>query len=278
MDKITVFGASGFIGSNFCEMYPKEIIKATGYIPRSNTVLYLISTTDNYNVLSDPHIDINTNLNYLMDVLWAHKFESDLVFNFTSSWFTYGEVELPAKEDACCNPRGFYSITKKCAEDLIISFCKTYNLRYRIFRLANVYGVGDKFSERRNGLQFLIDKMSDHEPIGLYYNGDFLRDYIYVTDVCRAMKLCMEKAPVNQIINIGSEGSYIFGRLIRYAHEKLESKSYIEAIPPSEFHKVVQVRDMELDITKLKRLGFEPEVDIWKGLDKVIEDVKRRRM
>jgi len=144
MDKINVFGSTGFIGSNFCNMYPDEVIR----VPKdddfwhSDEVLYLISTTDNYGVLTSPHIDIDTNLTLLMSNLWNHKHREDLVFNFVSSWFVYGDVELPAREDACCKPKGFYSITKKCAEDLLISFCQTYGLKYRIFRLANVIGVG----------------------------------------------------------------------------------------------------------------------------------------
>lgn len=145
-NKITVYGSSGFIGSHFCEMYPDEVFREFNIKgkPLFDTVLYLISTTDNYNIMTDPYIDIDTNLKVLMEVLWNYKDKKDTVFNFVSSWFVYGDTELPAREDSCCKPRGFYSITKKCAEDLLISFCETYGLKYRIFRLANVIGVGDK--------------------------------------------------------------------------------------------------------------------------------------
>ena len=96
--------------------------------------VYFISTVDNYNVHTDMHIDINTNLNVLMDVLKSFRESSpDAVFNFISSWFVYGNVPLPAKEDSHCNPRGFYSITKRAAEQMLISYCETFGLNDKRF-------------------------------------------------------------------------------------------------------------------------------------------------
>ena len=68
-------------------------------------------------------IDIETNLSVMMEVLEKLK-EKDFVFNFISSWFVYGDTKMPASETSICFPKGFYSITKKAAEDLLISFCE----------------------------------------------------------------------------------------------------------------------------------------------------------
>ena len=55
-----------------------------------------------------------------MDVLQNIPKNSNTVFNFISSWFVYGKNnEIPFREDySQCNPTGFYSITKYCAEQL----------------------------------------------------------------------------------------------------------------------------------------------------------------
>ena len=87
-------------------------------IPTSPNVLYMRSTTDNYNVFSDLFVDIDTNLTHLMRVLNSYTdnepLRSNSIFNFVSSWFVYGKTDdLPAKETSICNPKGFYSITKK---------------------------------------------------------------------------------------------------------------------------------------------------------------------
>ena len=274
-NSISIFGSTGFIGGRFAEMYKDDVV----YIPRAqtasktNNILYLISTVDNYNIHNDLHIDINTNLTMLMNVLEANKHKKDLTFNFVSSWFVYGQnTEMPFHEDkTICKPTGFYSITKHCAEQMLICFCNTFNIKYRIFRLANVIGEGDKkISRKKNALQFLIKESINNRDLHLYYGGDVLRDYIYVDDVCSAMKLCIDTAPINQIINIGSGTPHKFLDIIEKTVEKTNSSSRIINIEPSTFHNIVQVRHSYLNNTKLKSYGFKPRYNIDAIIDKLI--------
>jgi nucleoside-diphosphate-sugar epimerase len=263
-DKIDVFGSTGFIGSKFCELYPDESVKVPREcnVPTSKQILYLISTTDNYNVFSDLHVDINTNLNKLMDVLENCK-GKDVTINFVSSWFVYGDTPLPAREDSKCNPTGFYSITKKCAEDLLISYCKTFGLKYRILRLGNVFGPTDKgVSAKKNALQHLINEIKAERDVNLYFNGYFYRDYIYVDDVCRAIKLCIDKSECDTIINVSNGKAVEFRALIDNVIRLTKSKSKINAVEQPPFHKLVQTKNMILNTNKLKSLGYKPSIDI----------------
>jgi nucleoside-diphosphate-sugar epimerase len=260
-DRINIFGGSGFIGSKFCELYEDFIIKndRNDHSPKDNNILYFISTVDNYNVHNNLHVDIDTNLTVLMNVLEKIPKNSDVVFNFISSWFVYGQNhEIPFREDhSKCYPTGFYSITKYCAEQLLTSFCQTYGIKYRIFRLSNVLGEGDKkISRKKNALQFLIKEIVNNNDIHLYYGGEVLRDYLGVEDVCRAIKVCIDKSPPNQIINIGSGKPYRFLDLINKAIDYSKSSSKIIEIKPSTFHDIVQVRHSYLDTTKLASYGF----------------------
>jgi nucleoside-diphosphate-sugar epimerase len=275
--KVSVFGASGFVGSHFCTLFP-ELAQAEprdAESPAHDEILYLISTTHNYHVYDNLEIDIDTNLKRLMRVLERCR-DRDFTLNFVSSWFVYGtQTELPAEESAVCRPQGFYSITKKCAEDLLASFCRTFHKRYRILRLSNVYGPGDRFSKRKNALQYLIQRLVRNEPVELYAAGTPVRDYLYVDDVCRALELCTRTAPLGEITNIGSGTPARLGDLIYYCRDRLGSKSEITSIDPPEFHRTVQAHDFWLDTTRLKRLGFRPEVDIYAGLDRVMDALVR---
>jgi len=264
--KINVYGSTGFIGSHFCNLYKDEVIQQSRDVnpPSSNNILYLISTTDNYNVFTDLHKDVVVNLTKLLSVLEECK-DKNITFNFISSWFVYGKVDLPAKEDSFCMPTGFYSITKKCAEDLIISFCRTFNKKYRILRLCNVYGPNDKgVSKKKNALQFLVNELKNNKPINLYNNGNFFRDYMHVLDVCEAIKLIIDKAPLNEIYNVGTGKPVLFKALIDHVVKKTNSQSTITSIEPPEFHKTVQASDIYLDVTKLTKLGFKPKHDLYK--------------
>lgn len=273
---ISVFGSSGFIGSRFCELYPNNIIKIprNDYNPQSSEILYLISTIDNYNIHTNLHIDIDTNLTILMNLLDNIKNISPKpTISFVSSWFTYGQNhEIPFREDfSHCNPTGFYSITKRCAEQLLICWCQTFGYQYRIFRLANVLGEGDKkISKKKNALQYLIKEIIHDKDVELYYGGEVLRDYIYVDDVCSAMKLCIDKAPTNQIYNIGSGVPSRFLDMINKAIELSHSKSKIVHIQPTQFHNIVQVRHSYLDTTKLTNLGFQLQYPINDIIQKLV--------
>ena len=96
----SVFGATGYVGGTFSKMYATEVVKQgrDNRVPRTKDILYLISTTDNYNVHSNITLDVETNLKVLCEVL-EHCKKEDIVFNFVSSWFVYGNVDLPATED-----------------------------------------------------------------------------------------------------------------------------------------------------------------------------------
>jgi len=274
---ISVFGGTGFIGSRFSEMYESDVsvIDRQTYIPKSKNVLYFISTTSNYNVFEDIHLDINTNLSTLMNVLENCK-EKGLVFNFISSWFVYGKTEdLPATENSVCNPKGFYSITKLCAEQLIISYCETFGIKYRILRLANVYGEDDKsVRKKKNALQFLINELVNNRDISLYDGGKNIRDFIYIDDVCRAIHTCITRGNLNDTINIGSGQPYQFLDLMTYCKNKLKSRSTIISVLPTDFHDIVQVKNMYLDTAKLKLLGFKQKTTINEGLDLIMNKYK----
>lgn len=282
MEKINVFGGTGFIGTRFCDMFAEHIIinDRNDYVPKTKNILYFISTIDNYNIHTDLHIDIHTNLTILMNVLENLRECPDATFNFVSSWFVYGQNDkTPFKEnDLSCNPTGFYSITKRCAEQLLISFCNTYNIKYRIFRLANVLGEGDnKISKKKNALQFLIKEIVDENDVELYYGGNVLRDYIYVDDVCDALNHCINQAPMNEIINIGSGKPYLFLNIIKKAIKIANSNSKIIEINPTHFHNVVQVKNSYLDTTKLNNFGYLCKFSIDDILLKLIKFYKSKK-
>ena len=262
---INLFGGSGFVGTSFREKYECLANERNDLIPQLASgvtdVLYLISTIDNYNVKVNPHIDIDSNLTTLIRVLenFRRLNKPNVVFNFASSWFVYGDSELPARETSYCDPKGFYSITKRAAEQLLISYCETYDLKYRILRFANILGPGDmKVSRKKNALTYLIEKIRFNEDIDIYDNGEFYRDYIHVSDLCYAVRTVMQHGAVNEIYNIGNGKPILFREIIEYAIKKSNSKSKINFIEQPDFHKLVQVKSMYMDNSKIRSLGYSP--------------------
>lgn len=267
---IQIFGGHGFIGSNYVKSFSNCIVNEKyDYTVKSNNILYFISTISNYNMLKDPYVDINTNLTTLMKVLEQCQ-NKDVTFNFISSWFVYGDTDMPAHENSFCKPTGFYSITKKAAEDLLICYSKVFKINYRILRLANVVGKGDpKASLQKNALQHLIDQLKQDKDINVYDNGNMYRDYMHVLDTCRAIKLVVEKGDLNSIYNVGNGKPIKFKTIIDYAYKVLNSKSNMHSIEPPEFHKIVQVHSMFMNTEKLKKLGYKPLF----SMEQIVEDM-----
>lgn len=276
-NQISVYGSSGFVGSRFCSMYSNCIrIPKSQNEPMSDEVLYLISTVDNYNIFSDPHKDIDTNLTKLIDVLEACRAKNkNAVFNFVSSWFVYGKnCTLDTKEITPCDPTGFYSITKRAAEQLLMCYCNTYEMNYRIFRLTNIIGEGDnKASAKKNAIQYMISLLKNGETVKLYDEGSAIRDFMYVDDACRAMMVCIENSPYNTITNISNHEPMSIRSAIEYCKNRLDSKSEIVSIDTPVFHKVVQVKDVCLNNDNLLSYGYIPSIDSAEGLDRIVDSM-----
>lgn len=261
---ISLYGASGFVGGNFKRMYSECLeIQRDDRKPKTNEILYFISTVDNYNIHDKITLDVDTNLRVLCEVL-DHCRSKDITFNFISSWFVYGKTSyMPAKEDSPCDPRGFYSITKRCAEQLIVSFAETYGMKYRILRLCNVLGAGDdKATRKKNAITWMINELKEGRDIQLYNYGSHCRDVMHVQDVCRAIKLVMDEGETNQIYNIGSGKPTTVSEIVNLAKHYIKSPGNITNMEPPEFHKTVQTQNFWLDTSKLKNLGFEPKLSL----------------
>ena len=288
MGELNIFGGYGFVGSQFCNTtkngYIKNYRENIGVY--SPDVVYFISTVDNYNVHVSPTLDIETNLITLMKVLDSYRFyiennKKNGVFNFISSWFVYGqdsgfgEGSRGIPETDPCDPKGFYSITKRCAEQLLMSYCETFNLNYRILRLANVLGKEDKkVSAKKNALQYLLGELAANRPVDLYDSGYFYRDYIDVRDCARAIDLVVNQGELNSIYNIGNGKGIIFRDIIRYARDAMDSGSEIRTIDQKEFHKKVQSsRSFFMDNSKLKSLGYRQEYTINETIDSIMHDI-----
>jgi nucleoside-diphosphate-sugar epimerase len=283
MYNLSVLGGHGFIGSNFwkrhCDGLPDwttyipgamqpQLNDRTDYDPKRQHVITFISTVDNYNILKDPHEDINTNLHTLITALQNWKIRQNCradnngVFNFISSWFVYGgdKERSDVKEDEYCDPRGFYSITKRTAEQMLISYCETFRLKYRIFRLGNVIGPGDKkVSKQKNALQYMVNEMKAGRDIELYGDGQFFRDYIHVDDCVDAIADVMNFGEANAIYNIGNGKTWNFRDILYYCRRKLDANVKINQIEPKEFHKLVQVKSFYMNNDRIKSLGYAPK-------------------
>lgn len=262
-----IYGASGIIGSNFTRLFGGEPIKRSQKIPPTKEILYLISTTSNF--YDNAFIHGDTNITCLLERLEACAHSKVKIFNFISSWFVYGPKDAPMSEDDICEPNGLYSITKRCAEQLVIDFCNYHNIHWRIFRLPNVYGGPDISDGRRNALHFLVQQLVYGQTI--HCVKGITRDYMHIDDVCSAISFLCSNGDFDSIYNIGSGKSTELVWCLNFCKHYLNSSSEIILEKPKRGD---QALSMALDCTKLFDTGFSFSIPLDKGLSDLCINLK----
>ena len=234
-------------------------------------VVHCASTVDNYNILSDPYLDIRTNCDGTIALLEACKEHRPKVL-FVSTFFVYGNpAKLPVDEESPCEPLGLYPATKLCAEHFCKIYSRLHSFHLNICRLTNVYGPGEVFDNTKKGaFNFLIGKAHRGEPIDLYRGGDFFRDYLYIDDAVDALAVVAERAPAGELYLVGSGEPVLFKDLIECLHRLTGRKSPIGAMEPPQFHQVVGIRNFSANVAKIKALGWAPKVGHEEGIARTL--------
>src|SRR2546428_6199089 len=182
-------------------------------------VVHCASTVDNYNILTDPYLDVRTNCAGTIALLEACK-EHKPKFLFVSTFFVYGNApKLPVDERSPCEPLGLYPATRLCAEQFCKIYGRLHSFTVNICRLTNVYGPGEAFDNTKKGaFNYLIRKAQLGEPINLYRGGGFFRDYPYIDDAGEAFGTGARPAPAGGLYLAGYGEPVMVQGLIEFLH------------------------------------------------------------
>jgi UDP-glucose 4-epimerase len=130
-------------------------------------------------------------------------------------------------------------------------------MKYRIIRLGNIIGPGDKkASMKKNAVQYMANRVFNGEDIELYEGGEVIRDFLHIDDAVRGIDLILKKGALNEIYNLASGKGIKVGDLLSQFKTLVGSRSKLRSIKTPEFHNRVQARDSVLDISKVTALGF----------------------
>ena len=241
-----------------------------------DTIFNLAGSTDNYSIIEgDPYRDIGMNCTNTIALLEAcKKHNKDARIFFASTFFVNGQPEkLPVNEKTPTHPRGLYGATRLAGEN----FCRIYNrifdMNVVVARFTNVFGPREQTRDyKKAGFNWLITKALKGEEVPVYDNGDFYRDYVYVTDVANACIAIADKGDKDKTYYVG-RGEYVkFIELMNIVVKKTNAK--LKMIESPDFHKRVGIKDFVCDNSELKNLGWKPETSLDEGIQKTIDYYK----
>ena len=178
---------------------------------------------------------------------------------FSSGGTIYGDSLEPIDEGHVIHPVTLYAKSKEMLEGLL----QESQLDYLILRPANPYGGYQVRGKRQGVIPILITKALKREPFTMWTDGGSIRDYIYIDDFARALRLLIAKDVSCEIVNIASGQGTSLNEVIRIVEEATGRKIPIEHASSQ----VPVVEAIVLDIGKLKRLtGYEPTVSLNEGI------------
>ncbi|MDP8219610.1 MAG: dTDP-glucose 4,6-dehydratase, partial [Candidatus Theseobacter exili] len=177
----------------------------------------------------------------------------------------YGSIESGAfVEQDRLMPSNPYSASKAGADRLCYSYWATYNLPVLITRASNNYGP---YQYPEKFVPVFITNALENKNLPLYGDGLNIRDWLYVTDHCRALEVVLEKGKLGEVYNVGGGSEKQNIEVARGILEKLElSESLIQLVKDRPGHD----RRYSLNFDKLKTLGWVPLHDYKKGLNDTI--------
>lgn len=190
---------------------------------------------------------------------------------FTSSSTVYGETHtIPTPENyAPLEPISIYGATKLACEALITAYAHNYGFQAIIYRLANIVGPRNKHGVIHDFIKKLKANPEELEILG---DGTQSKSYLYITDCIEAILLGMKKTSKQiETYNVGSEDQVnvktIAEIIINEMHLKNVKLKFTGGVNGGRGWKG-DVKNMFIDITKLKSLGWKPKLNSERAIRK----------
>lgn len=177
---------------------------------------------------------------------------------------------IPTNEEKPLYPTSIYAISKRDQEELCLVTGQAYGIPTVALRYFNVYGTRQSLSNPYTGLCAIVSSRlkNDNSPI-IFEDGLQTRDFISVKDIVRANILAMENSGFDyQALNIGTGKQTSVLDVVRTL-TNIFGKPRIKPDIVKKF-RVGDIRHCYSDISRIRELGFEPEVGFEQGMKELV--------
>ncbi len=173
------------------------------------------------------------------------------------------------------SPNSPYAASKAAADHLVRAYHHTYGLDTLISNCSNNYGP---YQYPEKLIPLMICNATAGKPLPIYGDGRNVRDWLYVTDHCRALELILLQAAGGECYNIGGHNEMQNIELVELICEHIDKargplpdgrrrRELITFVADRKGHD----RRYAIDPEKIGRdLGWQPETGLKEGLEKTI--------
>lgn len=211
--------------------------------------------------LLDPQVYLDTNVDGALHTLdWCRKHDvGTMLLASTSS--LYGKHNtLPFSETANTDrPLSPYAASKKGAEAIAASYAHLYGLNTPVPRFFTVYGPAGR--PDMSVFRF-IQAVAEGRHVEIHGDGLQRRDFTYVEDIVRGVRIVASKVRGFDIVNLGSDAPVALRDVLQLIEKELGRTAEVEHTPQ---HRA-DVPATWADIGKARALGWAPRTSLHEGL------------
>lgn len=302
MRRILVTGGAGFIGSAFVREFHRDFellvidnldysgdalrIRETG-VPllevdirdketlmevvedfHPDAIVHFAAQTHVDRSIVDPEPFFSTNVMGTLNLLQTALETGVGRFIHISTDEVYGDLppgsDEKFTEESPLRPSSPYSSSKASADLMVQSFVRTYGLPVLIVRPSNCYGPW-QYPEKL--IPYSILRLLNGEPIALYGRGENIRTWLHVDDCVRGIRIVMERGEIGEIYNLGSDEERrnidVARLIVRYMGLDENWIEFVNDRPGHDFR-------YALNTSKIRSLGWEPEINFEEGLRETV--------
>jgi UDP-glucose 4-epimerase len=238
-------------------------------IPEMDEIVCLAYATKPKTSFDNPIKDIEENLAqtvHLFEIASKSKRLKKIIY-VSSGGAIYGHTDDELiTEDHATKPISPYGITKMAIEHYAHLYYTLYRLPIVIVRPSNAYGPGQMAKEGQGFIAYALQSVLRKQPIEIFGKEGTIRDYIYVTDLAKALQACLEKGTAGATYNAGLQHGYSNLDIVNVIKEITEEKGYEVTVKHTEARPFDVNRNV-LNTSKIKsETGWEPKISIEEGL------------
>jgi len=297
-----VTGGAGFIGSNFVRWWRQErpldhvvVLDALTYaaVPenldgvgvrlargdiadtaavaallreeRLDVVVNFAAESHNSYAVLEPLRFFRANVLGTVGLLEAARLVRIDRFHHVSTCEVYGDLALDSsdafREESAYRPRTPYNASKAGADHAVRAYGETYGLPITITNCSNNYGPY-QFPEKV--VPLFITRALDDRPLPMYASTKNRREWLHVTDHCRAIAMVLDRGKQGETYNVGSGVEASIEEVADLVLAELGKPASLKTIVPD---RLGHDRRYLLDSSKIRReLGWAPDISFTDGI------------
>ena len=204
--------------------------------------------------------------------LWQDKWDGRRFYHVSTDE-VYGSLGDTGffTETTAYDPNSPYSASKASSDHFVRAYGETYDLPYVISNCSNNYGP-NQFPEKL--IPLFINNIIKNNPLPVYGDGLFTRDWLYVKDHAAAIDLAFHEGENKETYNVGGFNEWTNIDLVKLLCKLMDIKlnrpsgsselliSYVKDRPGHDLRYAI-------DASKInEKLGWKPSVTFEEGLEK----------